>query len=165
MFWQHSNTRTFKSPRFRDADKIGTIKHQKMKKKLQNVLKANAIFSIFSGSAMLCFGNSIAGIMTISNAIILMIIGSGLILFGGFVWYQATRQNVNSKEIKAIIIQDWLWVVGSVVIIGLQLFQISFQGYVLMGIVALIVADFAFFQNYYLKRGSIQFKNQNKIVN
>ncbi|MFK7948704.1 MAG: hypothetical protein AB8G11_14020 [Saprospiraceae bacterium] len=123
-----------------------------MKKKLQNVLKANAVFSILSGSIMLFFGNSIAEMMNILNSIIVMIIGGGLILFGGFVWYQASRSTVIIKAIKAIIIQDWFWVIGSIIIIGLQLFQISFQGYVLIGIVALIVANFAFFQNYYLKR-------------
>ena len=123
-----------------------------MKKKLQNVLKANAVFSMLSGSAILFFGNSIAEMMNISNAIILMVIGVGLILFGSFVWYQASRSNINIKKVKMIIIQDWIWVLGSILIIGLQLFQISFNGYILMGIVALIVADFAFFQNYYLKR-------------
>lgn len=123
-----------------------------MKKKLQNVLKANAVFSMLSGSAILFFGNSIAEMMNISNAIILMVIGVGLILFGSFVWYQVSRSNINIKKVKMIIIQDWIWVLGSILIIGLQLFQISFNGYILMGIVALIVADFAFFQNYYLKR-------------
>ena len=123
-----------------------------MKKKLQNVLKANAVFSMLSGSAILFFGNSIAEMMNISNAIILMVIGVGLILFGSFVWYQASRSNINIKKVKMIIIQDWIWVLGSILIIGLQLFQISFNGYILMGIVALIVADFAFFQKYYLKR-------------
>ena len=123
-----------------------------MEQKLRNVLKANAAFSMLSGTAMLLFGNMIANWMNISNTTILIIIGSGLILFGGFVWYQSNLQNIKPMEIKAIIIQDWLWVIGSIVIIGLQLFQINFQGYILIGVIALIVGDFAFFQNYFLKR-------------
>lgn len=138
---QHSNTGTFKHSNTK-----------KMEQKLRNVLKANAVFSMLSGAAMLIFSQAISDWMNIANPIVLMIIGGGLILFGGFVWYQGSRKSLNLKEVKSIIIQDWLWVIGSVVIIGLQLFQINFQGYILMGIIALIVADFAFFQRYFLKR-------------
>jgi len=43
-------------------------------------------------------------------------------------------------------------VIGSIIILGFQLFNISFTGYIIIGVVALIVADFALMQGYYLKR-------------
>ena len=47
--------------------------------------------------------------------------------------------------------QDWLWVVGSVLIIAFQAFGINRIGFIIIGVVALIVADFAIFQQRYLK--------------
>ena len=125
-----------------------------MENKLRNVLKANALFSLLSGTIMLLFGKTLAEWMNISNALVLTIIGIGLILFGVYVYYNSAKAKISVNEVKVIIIQDWIWVIGSLIIIMLQLFNINFQGFVLIGIIALVVADFAFFQNYFLKRMS-----------
>ena len=120
-------------------------------KKLSLVLKANAIFSIVNGFAMLFFSKPIANFMGIDYPQILLGVGVGLILFGALVYKTASDTNISEKMVKFIIIQDWIWVAGSALLILTQAFGINRVGFILIGVVALIVADFAFFQQRYLK--------------
>ncbi len=78
---------------------------------------------------------------------------AGVILlpFAFFVYKTASAERISPKKVKFIISQDWLWVVGSVLIIALQAFGINKTGFIIIGVVAIIVADFAFFQQRYLK--------------
>lgn len=120
-------------------------------KKLSLVLKANAIFSIVNGIAMLFLSNPIANFMGIAYPQILLGVGVGLILFGALVYKTAIDTKISEKMVKFIIVQDWIWVAGSVLLILTQAFGINRMGFILIGVVAVIVADFAFFQQRYLK--------------
>lgn len=120
-------------------------------KKLSLVLKANAIFSIANGIGMLFFSNQLANFMGIAYSQILLGLGIGLLLFGALVYKTASDTDISEKMVKFIIVQDWLWVVGSALLIVTQAFGINRVGFILIGVVALIVADFAFFQQRYLK--------------
>ena len=120
-------------------------------KKLRIALKANALFSTISGLWIIFQYQQIAERMQISNATILLIIGIILLPFAFFVYKTATAEQISPKKVKFIISQDWLWVVGSVLIIALQAFGINKIGFIIIGVVAIIVADFAFFQQRYLK--------------
>jgi len=120
-------------------------------KKLSLVLKANAIFSIVNGLGMLFFSNSIANFMGIGYPQILLGVGVGLLLFGALVYKTAIDTKISEKMVKFIIIQDWIWVAGSALLILTQALGINRIGFTLIGVVAVIVADFAFFQQRYLK--------------
>jgi len=122
-------------------------------KKLRTALKANALFSTISGLWIIFQHQQIAERMHLSNATILLIIGIILLPFAFFVYKTASAERISPKKVKFIIVQDWLWVVGSVLIIALQAFGINRAGFIIIGVVALIVADFAIFQQRYLKTG------------
>lgn len=120
-------------------------------KKLRFALKANAAFSVFNGLAMIFFHHQIAAWMNIGLPKILLAIGITLLGFAFFVYKTATATEISAKMVKSIIVQDWLWVIGSIGIIITQAFGINQVGLVIIGVVALVVADFAFFQQRYLK--------------
>jgi len=120
-------------------------------KKLRIALKANALFSTISGLWIIFQYPQIAERMQISNSTILLIIGIVLLPFAFFVYKTASDEHISPKKVKFIISQDWLWVVGSVLVIALQAFGINKTGFIIIGVVAVIVADFAFFQQRYLK--------------
>jgi len=120
-------------------------------RKLRVVLKANAIFSFTSGVLVSLFYGRLADFMQVGNAYVLLGIGIGLILFSATVFQAARRGALSPRQVKSIIIQDWAWVLGSVMIIGLQAWDLTNAAYWMVGVVALIVADFAIFQRKYLK--------------
>jgi len=124
----------------------------KNQKRLKQALLANAIFSSCSAIVMIFFSKSIAELMSISQSYIFLVVGIGLLLFAMLVYSNAKRNEINRKQVQSIIVQDWIWVIASIVILGFQLFNISYTGYIIIGLVALIVADFALMQGYYLKR-------------
>lgn len=120
-------------------------------KKLSLALKINAAFSVFNGLAMLFFHQQIAAFMNFGYPKILLIIGVTLLGFAALVYKTATAKIISEKMVKSIILQDWLWVIGSVLIIVFQAFDINRIGFIIIGVVALVVADFAIFQQRYLK--------------
>ena len=121
-------------------------------KHLRGVLTANAIFSLVSGLSMVFFHEALAGMMGIANGKVLIGVGLGLLLFGLTVMWAARRKALSNTQIKSIIFQDWAWVVASAAVIGLQAWDLSATGYWMIGIVALLVADFAIFQARFLKK-------------
>lgn len=120
------------------------------KEKLKNVLLGNAVFSIISGLILIFFRNPIGELMRVKLPSILLYVGIGLLFFAGSIIWQATRTTFSGKRIKAIIIQDWLWVIGSIIIIALQSFDLSVLGYQMIFGVAILVGVFAILQQKYL---------------
>ncbi len=123
-------------------------------KKLSLALKMNAIFSAVNGVAILLFHQQIAAYINFEHPKILLAIGIVLIGFSALVYRTARASIISKQVVKFIIFQDWLWVIGSVLIIALQAFGINRTGLIIIGVIALIVADFAFFQQRYLKANS-----------
>ncbi len=123
-------------------------------KKLKITLIANALFSALSGLTMSYFHMSLAMWMGIAQPKILIFIGLGLLLFSISLYRTAQSNFTSTKQVKVIIWQDWLWVIGSAIIILTQSFGLNTVGYVAIGIVAIIVADFAILQAWFLKKAS-----------
>jgi len=120
-------------------------------KKLRNVLWINAIFSLINGLALTVFPTIIAHWMGIAFPDILRYIGIALLLFAGSVGFSASKKVLSKKEIQFIIYQDWAWVIGSMIILAFQLFDLQHLAYWLIADVAIVVAIFAFLQTKYLK--------------
>lgn len=125
---------------------------QANERKLRMVLTINAAFSGVSGVILLLASHYIATMMGIANGQVLKGIGLGLIVFGLTVLAAARRKTLSAKQVKSIIVQDWAWVIGSLLIIALQAWGLTNVGYWLIAIIAMIVADFAIFQMWYLRR-------------
>jgi hypothetical protein len=104
---------------------------------LQKALKHNAIFSSMSGLIMILFNNQIAELFGTSNNSVFWIIGLILIYFTITIWYEIRKQR--KIAILWIIIQDFLWVMGSIILILLNPFDITSLGNLIIGIIASIV--------------------------
>ncbi len=106
-----------------------------------NILKislgSNAIFSFVSGLLLIVLHQSIAGWFEIENTAVFWIIGIGLIYFSATILWQL--RTPKTKGILFIIIQDLIWVVGSIIILLTNPFDISELGNQLITIVGFIV--------------------------
>ena len=120
-------------------------------RKLRLVLKANAAFSLVNGVGLSLFFIPIAELMGVKNDAVLMFIGIALVLFSFTVFHAGFRKKVSSKQVWSIIVQDWAWVLGSTMIIGLRAWQLTSVVYWLIGAVALVVMSFAIGQTRFLK--------------
>ncbi|MEQ8303037.1 MAG: SRPBCC family protein [Cyclobacteriaceae bacterium] len=104
---------------------------------LQKSLLVNALFSGISGIALVAINRPIANLFGISNTSVFWIIGVALVSFSVTIIYQIQRQNLIG--VLAIILQDYLWVLGSMVLLVAQPFEILRTGNVIIAVIALVV--------------------------
>ena len=105
--------------------------------KLQSALKVNAIFSGTTGIALTILNRQVAKIFGIENNTVFLIIGLALVFFAVTIIIEIVKQR--SLAILWIIIQDFIWVVGSIILLVFDVFTITATGKMLIGIVASIV--------------------------
>jgi len=105
--------------------------------KLQKALKANALFSSISGIIMILLNHQIANLFGTANNTVFWIVGLILIYFAITIWYEIRKQR--RLAVLWIIIQDYAWVIGSLILIIINPFQITQIGNLIIGIIALIV--------------------------
>jgi len=108
---------------------------------LQMSLAGNATFSILSGLGLIFLHKKIAELFHLQNSTVFWVIGLGLLFFAITIIIQIKKQN--RKRVLFIIVQDLLWVVGSLFLLVLNPFSISSFGNTAIGIVAGIVLLFA----------------------
>lgn len=104
---------------------------------LQKALKSNALFSSSSGVVMILLNQQIAKLFGTNNNTVFWIVGLILIYFAVTIWYEVRKQR--KRAIIWIIIQDFTWVLGSLLLIIFNPFKITLTGNMIIGIVALIV--------------------------
>ena len=105
--------------------------------KLQTALKVNAIFSGISGIVLIILNHQIAKIFRTENNTIFWIIGLALVFFAITIIVEIVKQR--SLAILWIIIQDFIWIIGSIFLLVSNIFPITTTGLIIIGIVALIV--------------------------
>lgn len=115
-------------------------------KELKIYLKINSIFSLACGISMVVFFNELNAVFNIQNQYVFPVIGISLIAFSFFVGYVSYKYFSNRILATIISLLDALWVLGSLVIIILGLFDLSNSGYIIMGIVAAWIAFLAYKQ-------------------
>jgi hypothetical protein len=115
-------------------------------KELKKYLTIYAVFSAISGLTMLLFSSNLNKIFNIDNVYVFPVIGCNLLFFAVFVWFVFSRQLTNRILVTTITSLDILWVLGSLVIVGLGLFDLSQDGNILISIVAVWIAFLAFKQ-------------------
>jgi len=105
--------------------------------KLQKALIINAVFSGISGLGLILFHKSIANLFNIDQSNILWMIGIGLVFFALTILYEVKKQR--RLAILWIIIQDFIWIICSAIILILQPFNLSSAGNNSIAIIALVV--------------------------
>ncbi len=104
---------------------------------LQKFLTINAAFSTASGALLLAFQEKIEHIFNVKPNYFFFIIGILLLFFAVTIIVEIKKQR--ALPVLWIIVQDMLWVVGSIVLLIFNPFHISAEGNIIIAIVALIV--------------------------
>ncbi len=112
---------------------------------LKSALLINAGFSVLCALICLLFASSLAHIMGIAPWM-LYTLGVGLLLFAADATFTATRPRINLMFAKLITGADVLWVVGSVVILIFFPGSLTFNGQLIVELVAIAVAVIATLQ-------------------
>jgi hypothetical protein len=104
---------------------------------LKKALTINALFSSISGIILILLNRQIADIFGTKNNTVFWCIGVALIYFALTIWYERTKQR--KLAVLWIIIQDFLWVLGSIILISFNPFQVTQNGTLIIGVVSVIV--------------------------
>ena len=119
---------------------------------LRRTLAANAIFSALSGAAMIAFSGPLDRFIGLGLSWLLIVIGVGLLGFAALIGLNLRRPQLNRAEAWLTVASDAAWVVGSAIIVFGFPDLLGAGGRWLVGLVAVAVADFAFFQCLGLRR-------------
>ena len=101
---------------------------------------------------LVVLASPIAILFGLENTTAVSEVGIFLVVFAILVFREGRRIHQNEKMVKFIIALDIAWVVSSLLIIVLQLFNLTVIGYLAIGAVALWVAGMAYLQINGLKR-------------
>jgi len=105
--------------------------------KLKKALKNNALFSSISGITMILLNSQMADLFGTNNNTVFWVVGLILIYFAITIFYEIKKQR--KCAVLWIIIQDYTWVIGSLVLMIINPFHITKTGNFIIGIIALIV--------------------------
>ena len=119
---------------------------------LKKFLLINSFFSISCGTIMLFFSIKLNSFFNINNEFIFQVIGLNLIFFSILVYYVSLKHLRNKLLVNIISLLDAVWVIGSLIIILFDLFNLSNNGKIIIGLVAVWIAFL----------GYKQFKNNQK---
>ncbi|MBO6515791.1 MAG: hypothetical protein JJ975_04490 [Bacteroidia bacterium] len=108
--------------------------------KLKKYLVVNAAFSGISGLTMLLLSQPMQRFFGFQNDAVFPAIGINLVLFAILVFSIANKQLKNKTLVNLISVMDFLWVIGSIVIIAKGMFDLSTNGYLVIGVVAVWIA-------------------------
>lgn len=117
---------------------------------LQKSLQLNALFSSTSGIIMVFLNQQIATLFGINNNTPFWVIGLLLIYFALTIWFEIKKQRTSA--VVWIIIQDFMWVIGSILLIIFKPFGITETGNIIIGIIALLVLSMGINQILGLRR-------------
>jgi 4-amino-4-deoxy-L-arabinose transferase-like glycosyltransferase len=115
-------------------------------------LVSNALFSFFSGLVMILQNDWLSDYTGVSNSMIFTFIGVALIIFACVIGLVARTSYVKLYIVLSIIVLDISWVVGSLILISLNV--LLFQGNILTAVLAIIVSLFAVLQITGLRRST-----------
>jgi len=112
---------------------------------LRRAYRANAAFSLLSGSVMLLADGLVSAILQAYDQLAAIhVVGVGLLAFGVLLLWLASRETLAPGPAVAVILADLVWVLGSWLAIGAGL--ATGQGAWAVGIVADVVLIFAIVQ-------------------
>lgn len=112
---------------------------------LSRLLVSNGTFCFTSGIIFTLAADPLAGFLS-TLPIVMTILGSGLILYGAFITFMATRPVITRKFTLFTIIADSAWVLLSILLLVLPIFTFTSQAKWAIGITAICVDTFATLQ-------------------
>lgn len=104
---------------------------------LQRYLSVNAIFSLLTGVMVLSFQEKAEQIFNLPPSNFFFILGILLIFFVLTIVLEIVKQR--TLPVLWIIVQDMLWVLGSVVLLVFNPFDVSVEGNIIIALVAIVV--------------------------
>jgi len=113
---------------------------------LKAALRANGVFSIMCAVDLLLFSTPIAKAMGAVAPWILQVMGVGLVIWALSLAWVSSRPVINQTLVKAIVIADLGWVLGSAVLLVELPGVFSVLGSMVLVVVALIVLVIAVLQ-------------------
>lgn len=105
--------------------------------KLQKSLLLNGVFSGFSGIILIAFAAQSASLFKTTNTGVFQITGVVLLLFTATIIFEIIKQR--PAAVLWIIVQDFMWVIGSAILLIVRPFEISKDGNFAIAAVALVV--------------------------
>lgn len=105
--------------------------------KLQKALHLNAWFSGVSGIVLIALNQQIAHLFETTNPTVFWVTGIALLFFAGTILYEIKKQR--PIAVLFIIIQDFIWVIGSIILIAFDPFEISKAGNTTIAAIACMV--------------------------
>lgn len=119
---------------------------------LRTALLANAVFSAACALVMLVWPGFVETLLSMQAALLLRLVGFGLLLFSIDLMYQASRPRLATWRALYASVADFLWVVSSV--LGLLLFPelLSVTGVAVVLVVAGVVLTFGVWQMWGIDR-------------
>jgi hypothetical protein len=113
---------------------------------LKNVLLINGVSSGVTGVGLIAFADLAAGLFGVTQTAAFVETGIFLVAFGVGVLYTGIRNPNHAGSVRVISMLDITWVVASLAIVLLQMFDLTALGYSLITAVALWVALMAYLQ-------------------
>lgn len=114
---------------------------------LKNILKVNAISSGATGFGLVVFSGFFTSLFGVAQSTPFVEAGIFLLVFASFVMLTALQKTVNPRLAKIIVWLDSLWVIGSIILVLMLMYTISWVGHLLVIGVAMWVATMAILQN------------------
>ncbi|EAR01396.1 hypothetical protein FB2170_11766 [Maribacter sp. HTCC2170] len=100
-----------------------------------------------TGISLAHFSGSLNNFLNLTgNGYLLDAIGLNLIIFSCFVWFFSSKRTTNNILVNLIILLDVAWVLGSLLIVIFQLFNLSVNGYLLIATIAVLIGFLAYKQ-------------------
>jgi len=126
---------------------------------LRRTLWGNAVFSVISGAVLAAVAGPFARIaahepvslLGFDLAIVFELLGVGVIAFGALCAWVASRETLPLAWARVVFAADLAWVVASILVLAVPATW-SMAGFLGIGVVALIVADFAILEYLGLRR-------------
>jgi hypothetical protein len=113
---------------------------------LKNILLLNAVSSGATGIGLIVFARFIADIFGVQQLSPFYGTGIFLVVFAAFVGYESLQKPIRTGRVQLISMLDNLWVLASMSIVLLGLFNLTLIGYGLITGVAFWVAAMAYLQ-------------------
>lgn len=113
---------------------------------LNRVLLLNSLSSGVTGLGLILFASTVATLFGVSTGTAFTEVGIFLVVFAIVVFMESRSNPHRVGRLRLIIVADVTWVVVSLAIVFLQLFNLTTIGYATIGAVALWVAAMAYLQ-------------------
>jgi hypothetical protein len=119
---------------------------------LRRAMQADAAVSGASGFLLTLLSGPLGALIGLAEPDYLLVVGIGLIGYAAWLLFSARRPEVNLWAGRTVILLNVLWVAGSATLLLAAPGLFNSLGQWLVGLVALVVADFALVQYIGLRR-------------